>query len=121
MYKTSITTAKYMAARFMEVIEDYGRTQIWDQRCKTTVEWEKSIGITAVSKRAGRRNGSEDHQGSHGDFLDLNNPLRLKTDLKEAYGVTDETVLAYEMNKTKLNVIERLGSLKKVLVMDSAS
>ncbi|KAF9582547.1 hypothetical protein BGW38_000079, partial [Lunasporangiospora selenospora] len=83
---------------------------IWGQRCKTTVEWEKSIRITAVRKRAGRRNGAEDHQLSRSDFSDLNNPLRLKPDLKEAYEVADETVLSYAMGKTKLNVMERLGS-----------
>ncbi|KAF9579487.1 hypothetical protein BGW38_004235 [Lunasporangiospora selenospora] len=105
-----MSKAKYMAARFIESIEEFGRTQIWDPRCKATVEWERSRGITAVSKRAGRRNGAERHQRSRGDFSDLNNPLRLKPDLKEAYEVADETVLSYAMGKTKLNVMERLGS-----------
>ncbi|KAF9375551.1 hypothetical protein CPC16_000666, partial [Podila verticillata] len=47
MFRTSETIATYMAGKFVKALEEFGRTEIWGARCKTTVEWEKSMGITA--------------------------------------------------------------------------
>ncbi|KAF9367011.1 hypothetical protein CPC16_007142, partial [Podila verticillata] len=42
MFRTSKTIATYMAGKFVKALEEFGRTEIWGARCKTTVEWEKS-------------------------------------------------------------------------------
>ncbi|KAF9303393.1 hypothetical protein BG003_002061, partial [Podila horticola] len=51
-FRTSNNVATYMAGKFIKSIEEFSQTELWGTRCKTTAEWEKSVGITAVSKRA---------------------------------------------------------------------
>ncbi|KAI9233875.1 MAG: hypothetical protein BYD32DRAFT_439710 [Podila humilis] len=45
MFRTSETIATYMAGKFVKALEEFGRTEIWGARCKTTVEWEKSAPV----------------------------------------------------------------------------
>ena len=53
LLRTSKSTAAYLAGRFVERIENYGKTKLWKERCSATVEWERSQGITK-KKRRGR-------------------------------------------------------------------
>ncbi|KAG0099712.1 hypothetical protein BGZ93_006373 [Podila epicladia] len=83
MFGTSKTIANHMAAKFVKALEEFGRTELWGARCKTTVEWEKSVGITAVSKRAWGRTGVGEHLGSGSDFSDLTSRPQSGTDTLE--------------------------------------
>ena len=56
IFKTTSTIARYMVGRFVNAIEEFGRTEIWNKRCKVTVEWERDNGITSMSKRVRGRN-----------------------------------------------------------------
>jgi hypothetical protein len=38
MFGTSKTIATYMAGKFVKALEEFGRTELWGARCKTTVE-----------------------------------------------------------------------------------
>ena len=49
-FETTKGIATHMADKFVEEIEEHGRVGIWKERCAITVEWEKSVGITTVSK-----------------------------------------------------------------------
>ncbi|KFH70556.1 hypothetical protein MVEG_03406 [Podila verticillata NRRL 6337] len=51
IFGTSTWIAQYMVDRFASSIEEYGRTEIWNNRCNATIAWEKTIGITARSKK----------------------------------------------------------------------
>ena len=110
-----------MADNFIKHIEDYGRTGLWNPRCKKTVDWEKTVGITAVSKRARpERPGTrvEERGGSSSDYnsFDRNaaNATRAKTILKTA----DNRVLEAYLGKVTLNVMERTGGVKYILEKD---
>ena len=121
LFGTTTAIAKIMADKFMKNIEDYGRTGLWNPRCKKTVDWEKTVGITAVSKRArperpGTRVG--EHGGSSSDYnsFDQNaaNATRVKTILKTA----DKRVLQACQGKVELNIMERTGGVKYILEKD---
>ncbi|KAF9001854.1 hypothetical protein BGZ52_009739, partial [Haplosporangium bisporale] len=106
MFGTSKTIARYMAGKFVKALEEYGRTELWGARCKTTVEWEKSVGITAVSKRAQGRTGVGGHLGSGSDFSDLTSRPRSGTDTLELTLHADTRVLKQYQGLLRLDVME---------------
>ncbi|KAI7818938.1 hypothetical protein BC939DRAFT_506158 [Gamsiella multidivaricata] len=72
-----------MVTKFVSRIEEFGRTKIWNKRCEDIVAWEKSVGITFMSKRAGGRNGDRRHQRSVGDFSDLKGRRLIVAEIQE--------------------------------------
>ncbi|KAG0331042.1 hypothetical protein BG005_005924, partial [Podila minutissima] len=103
MFGTSKTIATYMAAKFVKAIEEFGRTELWGARCKTTVEWEKSVGITAVSKRARERTGVGGHLGSSSDFSDLTSRPRSSTDTLGLMLCADTRMLKQYQGRLRLD------------------
>ncbi|KAI7824322.1 hypothetical protein BC939DRAFT_502748 [Gamsiella multidivaricata] len=97
-WKQLFTTTKWIATimvtKFVSRIEEFGRTKIWNKRCEDTVAWEKSVGITFMSKRAGGRNGDRGHQRSVGDFSDLKGRRLLATEIQEVIHNGTEQVSA---------------------------
>ncbi|KAF9896721.1 hypothetical protein BX616_006877 [Lobosporangium transversale] len=118
-FKTTTRIATYMAGRFVKAIEEFGRTEIWNKRCKVTVEWEKARGITAMSKRARGRNCVGEHRRSSNDFLVPSLRQRQKLNVRETYKILDDRVRDSYVGKTKLDVMERLGGMKFLMTMDS--
>ena len=114
-FGTNKTIATYMAGKFVKAIEEFGRTELWGARCKTTVEWEKSVGITAVSKRARGRTGVGEHLGSGSDFSDLTSRPRSGTDTLEIMLHADTRVLQQYQGILRLDVMERMGGFKSLL------
>ncbi|KAF9368479.1 hypothetical protein BGX21_006558, partial [Mortierella sp. AD011] len=57
IFKITVTIARYMVGRFVSAVEEFGRTEIWNKRCKVTAEWERENGITSMSKRVRGRRG----------------------------------------------------------------
>ncbi|ORZ14877.1 hypothetical protein BCR41DRAFT_396607 [Lobosporangium transversale] len=101
-------------------IEEFGRTEIWNKRCKVTVEWEKTRGITATSKRARGGNCVGEHRRSSNDFLVPSLRQRQKLNVKEIYKIADNRVRDSYLGKTKLDVMEWLGGMKFLMATDSA-
>ncbi|KAI8595253.1 hypothetical protein EDD21DRAFT_425183, partial [Dissophora ornata] len=95
LFKTTKGIATYIVGRFVEAVEEIGRTEIWNKRCKVTVEWEKSHGITATSKHAKERNCVEGHRRNGNDFM--------RPTLRQ---------------RQALDVMERLGGCKFIMTMD---
>ncbi|KAF9309448.1 hypothetical protein BG003_009766, partial [Podila horticola] len=106
MFGTNKTIANYMASKFVKALEEFGRTELWGARCKTTVEWEKSVGITAVSKRAQGRTGVGGHLGSGSDFSDLTSRPRTGTNTLEPMLYADNRVLKHYQGLLRLDVME---------------
>ena len=115
LFRTSKTIACYMAGKFVKALEEFGRTELWGARCTTTVEWEKSVGITAVSKRARGRTGVGEHLGSSSDFSDLASRPRSGTDTLELMLHADTRVLKQYQGHLRLDVMERMGGFKSLL------
>ncbi|KFH70134.1 hypothetical protein MVEG_04936 [Podila verticillata NRRL 6337] len=114
--ETSKTIATYMATKFVKALEEFGRTELWGARCKTTVEWEKSEGVTAVSKRARGRTGVGEHLGSSNDFSDLASRSRSGTDTLELMLHADTRMLKQYQGRLRLDVMERIGGFKSLLI-----
>ncbi|KAF9271820.1 hypothetical protein BGZ74_005619, partial [Mortierella antarctica] len=93
LFYTSCAIATYMAGKFVAALEEFGRTELWGARCMATVEWEKSVGITAVSKRARGRTGVGDHLSSGSDFSDLNSRPRSASNNLEPMKLADDRVM----------------------------
>ena len=104
-----------MAGRFARALEDFGRYVIWNRRCEITVEWERSMGITTMSKRAKGRTGVEDHLRSGGDLFDLNLGLGLVTNGIWIRTQEDARVMNHFEGKDKLEVMESTGTFKSLL------
>ena len=65
-------------------------------RCSKTVEWEKSVGITTVSKRARVGNPGtsvEGHGRSSDDYKSFYQDRTRVADAKDLYKIADERVL----------------------------
>ncbi|GJJ69097.1 hypothetical protein EMPS_01443 [Entomortierella parvispora] len=121
LFYTTQEIASIMADRFIKGIEDYGRTGIWNPRCKKTVDWEKSIGVTGVSKRTrpeepGTRAGG--HGGSNSNFGNFNRDRFDVTRMKRLHKAADKDVLDEYQGKGVLNVMERTGGVKYFLEKD---
>ena len=121
LFCTTQEIASIMADRFIKGIEDYGRTGIWNPRCKKTVDWEKSIGVTGVSKRTrpkepGTRAGG--HGGSNSNFGNFNRDRFDVTRMKRLYRAADKDVLDAYQGKRVLNAMERTGGVKYFLEKD---
>ncbi|KAF9317165.1 hypothetical protein BG003_001089, partial [Podila horticola] len=114
-FRTNKNVATYMASKFVKSIEEFGRTELWGAWRKTTVEWEKSVGITAVSKRAQGRTGVGEHLGSGSDFSDLTSRQRCGTDTLELMLNADDRVLKQYQDFLRLDVMERMGGFKSLL------
>ncbi|KAI9233593.1 MAG: hypothetical protein BYD32DRAFT_465206 [Podila humilis] len=115
LFRTSKTIACYMAGKFVKALEEFGRTELWGAQCTTTVEWEKSVGITAVSKRARGRTGVGEHLGSNSDFSDLASRPRSSTDTLELMLHADTRMLKQYQGRLRLDVMERMGGFKNLL------
>ena len=117
-FRTTKSIASCMVGRFVKAIEDIGRKEIWNRRCKVTVDWEKAHGITAMSKRAGGRTCVGRHRRSSSDFMGPTLRQRRALDVKEICRVADERVKDSYLGRTQLNVMEQLGALKFLMTMD---
>ena len=98
-----------MADRFITLIESYGRQSIWNARCSNTVKWERSVGITTVSKRARVGNPGtcvEGHGRSSGDYNSFYQDKTRVEDVKDLYKTADKRVLEAYQGKRTLNVME---------------
>jgi hypothetical protein len=118
VFETTQSIASYMAGRFVSAIEEAGRTEIWNKRCKVTVDWEKAHGISAMSKRAGRRNCAEGHRRSSIDFMGPTLRPRRALNVKESHRVADDRVRDSYLGRVQLDVMERLGGMKFLMTMD---
>ena len=98
-----------MVDKFVIEIEEHGRVGIWNERCEITVEWEKSVGIITVRKRAqssthvGRHDGSGSYSGG------LFQRQRSTLDMKGIHRVADSRVLEAYLGQIHLHMIERRG------------
>ncbi|KAF9308396.1 hypothetical protein BG003_011165, partial [Podila horticola] len=115
IFRTSKNVATYMAGKFVKSIEEFGGTELWGARCKTTVEREKCVGITTVSKRAWGYTGVGEHLGSSSDFYDLAFQQRSGTDTLELILNADDRVLKQYQGFLRLDVMERMGGFKSLL------
>src|SRR5690554_2732379 len=106
LFGTSKATARYIAGRFTRALEDFGCDVIWNRRYEITVEWERSLGITTMSKCAKGRTGVEDHLRSGGDLFDLNLGLGLVTNGIWIGTQVDARVVNHFEGKDKLEVME---------------
>ena len=116
LFQTNTLIATMTATAFVSRLEEYGRTDLWNKRCEDTVAWEKSVGITAMSKRAGGRIGVAGHLRSGGDFSDLTRRRLLATDVREIRSKADGRVLEHFLGRVKLDMMERLVGLKTNLL-----
>ena len=121
VFVTTQAIAAIMADRFITLIENYGRQGIWNVRCSKTVEWEKSVGITTVSKRARVGNPGtrvEGHGRSSGDYNSFYQDRWRVANAKHLYKIVDRRVLEAYQGKRTLNVMERTGAIKYFLLKD---
>jgi hypothetical protein len=116
LFNTTTFIATYMATMFVSEIEDFGRTDIWNKRCEDTIAWEKSVGITIMSKRAGGRTGAEGHLRSGGDFSDLTQRQANALNRKDVKRTADERVCQQLRGQVKMGIMERLHGLKTNLL-----
>jgi hypothetical protein len=116
LFKTTKFIATYMVTKFVTDVEEFGRTGIWNKRCEATVAWEKSIGITAMSKRARGHSGAEGRPSSGSDFSDLTRRQVLWPDVLESRKKADERVFKHFMGYTRLDIMERPQGLKTNLL-----
>jgi ribonuclease HI len=107
MFMTSTTTAKYMVGRFVKAIEEFGRNELWNKRCKFTVDWEKENGITSADKKAKAGSGGRKSFSSH--------PPRGPENSESA----DQRILQSYLREVDLNVMERLDSCKFLMTVDT--
>ncbi|KAF9294107.1 hypothetical protein BGZ74_011414 [Mortierella antarctica] len=75
MFRTSKTIVHDMVSKFVKALEEFSQTELLGAWCETTVEWEKSVGIAAMSKCT--------QGGSGSDFSDLTSAPRSGTDTLE--------------------------------------
>lgn len=108
-----------MAGRFIKAIENIGRVQLWNVRCKITVEWEKENGITSMSKRAKGRNCVGEHNSSRSGFIDLSLRQRSAAEVTVTRKEADERLLKSYLKTLHLNVMERLDSCKFMMMVES--
>jgi ribonuclease HI len=121
VFRTTQAIAAIMADRFITLIENYGRQGIWNVRCSKTVEWEKSVGITAVSKRARVGNPGTrvaGHGRSSGDYNSFYQDRTRVANAKELYKIADGRILKAYQGKLTLNAMERTGAIKYFLLKD---
>lgn len=118
-FNTTTSIARYIAGKFVRTIEESGRTDIWNERCKATIEWERENGITTRSKRSAererQRNINETTQGQFGSFSSQQ-PAQQWTDVTAE---VNERLLQSYFRETDLNVMERLDSCKFFITEDS--
>jgi hypothetical protein len=107
MFMTSTTTAKYMVGRFVKAIEEFGRTELWNKRCKFTVDWEKENGITSADKKAKAGSGGRKSFSSH--------PPRGPENSESA----DQRILQSYLREVDLIVMDRLDSCKFLMTVDT--
>ena len=103
LFGTTNEIATYMADKFVEEIEENGRVGIWNERCAITVEWEKYVGITTVSKRAQGSTHVEEHESSSRVFTDSFQRQRSTLDVMEIHSVADSRVLKTYLGQTRLH------------------
>ena len=99
-----------MATQFVTKIEEFGRTEIWNKRCEETVAWEKTVGITAKSKRP------EGQRRRGGDFSDLQRRRLTKEEKGDIAQGADERVLNRLLGRLQLDMMERLHGLQTRLL-----
>jgi hypothetical protein len=116
IFSTTRAIATYVVAKFVARIEEFGRSEIWGSRCSLTVDWERSNGITSVSKRARGRTGVEEHLRSAGDFSDLNHRHMAVLSELEIKAEADDRVLEHYTGRCHLGLMERLGGLTTTLL-----
>jgi len=116
LFATTSFIATYMATSFVTYIEEFGRVGIWNKRCEDTAAWEKSVGITAMSKRVGERTGDGEHRRSCGDFSDLTRRRVTAPNRKDITRVADERVCGHFRGRLKMGIMERLHGLKTNLL-----
>ncbi|KAF9342051.1 hypothetical protein BGX26_008502, partial [Mortierella sp. AD094] len=109
-FKTSTSIARYMVGRFVKAIEEFGRTEIWNKRCKVTVDWERENEITSMSKRAKGRNCAEGHRRSGSNFIGSTLRHRPAAGVKDTRTEADERIVKSYLGQLDLNVMERLDS-----------
>ena len=90
-------------------------------RCSKTVDWEKTVGITAVSIRnrpeePGTR--VEGHGRNSRDYNSFNQKRARVVIVKDIYKTADKRTLDAYPGKTALNVMERVGVIKHTLSKD---
>ncbi|KAF9303331.1 hypothetical protein BGZ74_003974 [Mortierella antarctica] len=99
IFGASTWIAQYMVDRFVSAIEEYGRTEIWNNRCNATITWEKSIGITARSKKNRSNSGNN-------NFNSLN--LQHRKPEKEAiHSTADNNVMKSYLGQKCLHLRRR--------------
>lgn len=104
MFGTGDNTAQYMVERFVTSIEDFGRTEIWNNRCEETITWEKSIGITTRNKKTRSSSGND-------NFNTLNLQHR-KPEIESIHNTADNIVLESYLGQRRLYMMEKGGGVK---------
>jgi ribonuclease HI len=111
VFNTSTAIAAYMAGRFVEQIEEIGRTEIWNKRCDATIEWERDLGITTWDKRRRNHNAAE-YRPANQRFM---GPLPRHNQAQDELGIgtdADFRVLHSYLGEIHLDLMERLGGVK---------
>jgi hypothetical protein len=109
--KTSTKIATHMAGRFVEQIEEIGKTEIWKKRCKITIEWEKEQGITSRSKRSRNRDEGNRRPDGHA-FMGPNQRHQRALDANDIGRDADNRVLQSYQGTKWLDLMERIGGVK---------
>ena len=112
LLKTSKSTATFLVSRFVERVEDFGKIDLWKERCRETVEWERTQGITKAKKRGGVLKGGIpqgfEQMGPRRE-RGLNNETRQTADLR---------FLQHLQGRTVLNAMERGRRIEFILTRD---
>ncbi|KAG0334036.1 hypothetical protein BG004_000578, partial [Podila humilis] len=72
LFEASSTIAQYMAKKFVQGLEEFGRAGIWSEWSETIVEWDRAGGCT-----------------SGGDFSDLRDRQRSISDILDVMALAD--------------------------------
>lgn len=104
VFGTTARIAQYMVDKFASSIEEFGRTEIWNNRCNVTVAWEKSISITARKKKIRSSSGN--------DNFNALNPQHRKPEMKAIYCIADTIVMESYLGQRRLHLMEKGGGVK---------
>lgn len=104
---TTTAIARYMAGRMVQRIEKFGREEIWGERCKLTVEWERTQGITLRMKKGGTILG--------GSALGFPATQAVSTWTREGAKEADERVQGNLLGKISLFEMERSTRMMNLL------
>ncbi|KAF9397644.1 hypothetical protein BGX21_008641 [Mortierella sp. AD011] len=99
------------------MVEGIGKTGVWNKRCEVIIEWERGQGIAPKKERDHTRNEGalRDRDGA---FMGHAQRHHHALDSDEIRKEADRCVLKHYRRITKLDVIEKLGGVLGVDLLD---